>query len=155
MSVFYPAGDESWTDVIGAQFGASEIHSIDEDGNILSTFPGAAWFAYDPATGSTFIPGGILPSDLDIIEESAFENSAFESIRLPESVREIQSQAFHNCPALRLIYIPQSVQQIADDAFDIGTGLVIIGVDGSAAQSYAEYWGFAFMEIEAFAVPLI
>ena len=51
------------------------------------------------------------------IEEGAFEGSRFSSVILPDSVREIGSQAFSGCKNLTEIILPEGVTTIDSQAF--------------------------------------
>lgn len=80
----------------------------------------------------------------------AFSSSASSagSFAIPGAVREIGAGAFQGCVGLRKITVPRSVVTIGDDAFKYCTGLVIYGYSGSAAQSYANDNGIAFVALD-------
>lgn len=59
----------------------------------------------------------ILPDNLIIIEERAFSHSQLEAITLPSSLRVIYNEAFAFCHKLKEIRLPDSVLKIAERAF--------------------------------------
>ena len=62
-------------------------------------------------------------------------------------VTEIGSYAFRDCSSLTGITIPASVTSIGDDAFCGCDKLTIYGEKNSAAESYAEMLGIAFVAL--------
>ena len=88
----------------------------------------------------------ILPASLTVIDEEAFAGgSAFTCVKLSDNTESIGSRAFASCANLEYIYIPAKTTSIADDAFNIGSGLTIIGKEGSYAEVYAGEKGFQFI----------
>ena len=150
--VFYPYNNASWNSIQGQQFGASSSIVTTSSGNIMS-YDGVIWIPYIPSTGSTFIPKVTLPTQLSIIDENAFENCMFESVKVPEGTSEIRAMAFANCRSLTQIYIPNSVQIIADSTFTGSEGVMIIGNAGSEAETFALNNGFQFVELKDMKVP--
>ncbi len=92
-------------------------------------------------------PDFILPAALTEIDGEAFAGGAFTFVKLSDMTATIGSRAFANCPHLRYISIPAAAAKIAADAFDRVDGLIILGVPGSTAESYAERNGFGFLPI--------
>ncbi len=92
-----------------------------------------------------------------IIADSAFDScTLLASVTIPDSVTRIDDNAFHQCYSLKRVYIPDTVTTIGEHAFgyymdyDLNEevafeGFTIIGEPGSAAQTYAEENGFAFV----------
>ncbi len=66
----------------------------------------------------------ILPNDLTEIGDKAFADGSFDSV-----------------------YLSPNVTGIADDAFAGVDGLTIYGFPRTAAQSFAEYWGYTFVPV--------
>ena len=93
-----------------------------------------------------FTPDFILPADLTKIENEALSGS-FLYAKLPDMPVSIGPRAFANCPNLSFIHIPPQVTDISEDAFAGLDNLIILGVDGSAADSYAREHGITFMTI--------
>ena len=89
----------------------------------------------------------LLPEDLLTIEEKAFENDTFESIRLP-NVRTIKSHAFAGCSNLKKIVICSLTINIAPDAFEgIPENAVIVAPEDSDAYVFAKEKGFAYRKL--------
>ena len=59
----------------------------------------------------------VLPSDLSVIADYAFENTSFEAIIIPDGCTSIGEMAFANCDNLKYVWIPSSVTTIAQNAF--------------------------------------
>ena len=70
-----------------------------------------------------------LPLNLKAIEGEAFEGSACQTVRIPDTCTSIGSRAFADCTELIYIFIPASVTDIAPDAFD-GCPDIIIEREG-------------------------
>lgn len=64
----------------------------------------------------------IVPEGVREIGEGAFWRCDVESVRLPQGIRAIRSEAFMNCCSLRRINLPESVRTIETEAFH-GSGL--------------------------------
>lgn len=64
----------------------------------------------------------IVPEGVREIGEGAFWRCDVESVRLPQGIRAIRSEAFMNCRSLRRINLPESVRTIETEAFH-GSGL--------------------------------
>ncbi len=86
-----------------------------------------------------------LPADLQVIEESAFENGIFTHVYLGDQVTAIRSRAFAGCRSLEFIYIPATVTAIADDAFEGSSLQTIYSEQGSAAEAFANAHGIDFV----------
>ena len=84
---------------------------------------------------SITIPKGVLS-----IGEYAFTHCRdLTSITIPEGVESIGLAAFNECSSLTNVTIPKSVTSIGDSAFEgCNENLVIYGVGGSVAESYAK-----------------
>ena len=70
-----------------------------------------------------------IPSTVEIIESSAFNNASFDSISIPNSVQEIRDNAFGLCTNLTSITIPNSVIRIENHAFTDCTGLITVTIE--------------------------
>ena len=59
-----------------------------------------------------------LPSSLEIIYESAFENcDNLKEVIIPDGVKEIGDYAFYGCDNLEYVYLPDSVIKLGDYTF--------------------------------------
>lgn len=81
----------------------------------------------------------IVPYGTKIIGESAFENTDLEEVVLPDTVEEIEYNAFAWAGNIKRLVIPSSVKDIAYDAITGGFGDFegeIVIERGSCAQQY-------------------
>lgn len=92
-------------------------------------------------------PALVLPASLTTIDTEAFAGSAFSYVKVPDGARYIGNRAFADCPRLRYIYIPAECM-ICFDAFQGVTGLTIIGISGSPAESFAKSQGYTFLSMD-------
>jgi len=63
------------------------------------------------------LKSAILPEGINSIEKFAFAFCAFSTLELPDTITEIQINAFVNCNNLVSIVIPDGVQEISNDTF--------------------------------------
>ena len=91
-----------------------------------------------------------LPSGLMKISKSCFNSCYYlEEINVPESIEKIGSYAFSGCSALRKIVIPDSVTKFGESVFSsMSEVFCIVGVKGSAAETYANEKGISFVDID-------
>ena len=81
-------------------------------------------------------PDFTLPTDLRIIEESAFEGTNAKVVLVPDTCESIDQYAFRNS-AIERIKVPGNCT-IADNAFDGCETVLIFGPSGSLAESYCD-----------------
>ena len=124
-TVYYPQGNPSYTSAVMQNYGGT-----------------LTWTPYAPVPE----PDGVLPAGLLRLEDEALFGCAFRYVRIPEGTVTIGQRAFADSPYLTHVYIPASVTEIAADAFENVSGLTILGASGSAAESFADAKGFAFLE---------
>ena len=80
----------------------------------------------------------LLPSDLNEIEESAFEgSSSFNEVVLPEGLQTIGSRAFAGCEGLSLVHVPDSVTSIHADAFQDTADLIFSCQSANGGAAFA------------------
>lgn len=91
----------------------------------------------------------VLPAFLTLIEESAFEGIAAQSVEVTENVAAIEARAFADCKSLKEITIPDTVLKIDDHAFDGCEGVTVYGTKGSEAERIAKLCGFTFVDPNA------
>ena len=94
--------------------------------------------------------GGMLalPSSLLLIEDSAFEGTAFSAAVLPDTVRAVGDRAFARMPNLRVLNIPDSLTQLGRDAFSGSEAVTLLGSPGGMAQGYAQANAVRFQALE-------
>ena len=101
-----------------------------------------------------------LPANLKKIEAHAFNHCAsLSEIEIPDKVTTIGRSAFYDCPKIKSVTLPKGIQEIGSAAFGIyvvdpvyfETGKVkefkIAGYRGTAAEEYANYYGFIFEDL--------
>ena len=94
-------------------------------------------------------PDMILPMGLKEIEEEAFVEMTASVVICPDDLQSIGARAFANCPELRQIYIPESCVTIDVSAFeDCRVDFTIYGIAGSAAEQFANEYGYTFVALE-------
>ncbi len=86
-----------------------------------------------------------LPESLTVLEESAFEGTAFNIVMISSGCTTIGPRAFADCDDLRRVHIPGNGISIADTAFD-GSDHVIIMTNDASIQSWATAHGIAWMK---------
>ena len=59
----------------------------------------------------------ILPNNLIIIGESAFEGTGLKEVVIPSSVLEIKNNAFANCRNLKTVILQSDKVKFDDNAF--------------------------------------
>ena len=101
-------------------------------------------------------PGGYqgsyaISSSVTSIDAWAFEScTALTSVTIGNNVESIGDDAFFNCTSLTSVSIPDSVTSIGDEAFgSCSEDLVIYGVAGSAAETYANENDIPFVALAA------
>lgn len=77
-----------------------------------------------------------FPKNLEIIETSAFQNSAIESAIIPDNVTKIESTSFYNCSKLKTIHIGNSVNSIGINAFAECTNATDVQISSSVKTIY-------------------
>ena len=129
---------------------SSEIKALIIPDSVTSIGDLAFWFC-------TSLTSVTIPDSVTSIGDSAFYNCiSLTSVTIPDSVTSIGDSAFVWCTSLTSITIPDSVTNIGEHAFGYYMdytsnkeaaieGFTIIGKPGSAAQTYAEENGFAFV----------
>lgn len=90
----------------------------------------------------------ILPEDLVVIGDRAFEGTTAGHIDMQYEVESIGSRAFANCPNLTSMRIATSVKSIAADAFQgCPDDLVIEATLGSAGARFAAAHGYTLLPV--------
>lgn len=87
-----------------------------------------------PEDSSIQVKHVYIEDDIGMIGNHAFENSALEDIRIPDSVKTIGSYAFWKCSKLESITLPSGVQSIGFAAFREATGLKNIQIPDSVTS---------------------
>ena len=92
----------------------------------------------------------VLPAALVEIGESAFENTAAETVVIPSLVSTIRDRAFANNTRLTLVRIPESVSSIGDQTFRGSPHVKLQGAENSYAAIWAQAHNVAFVQTETF-----
>ena len=101
-----------------------------------------------------------VPSQVTEIASYAFAGSEVTSVDIPESVDTIGEYAFVGCNNMNSIYIPSTVTTIGNqalgytinstqDGYIARTDFVIQGESGTAAETYANTYGFQFQNVDS------
>jgi len=106
-------------------------------GSYAETYANMAGIPFIPLPFSSIDSMIVVPKYLTRIDEEAFSDCRFTSVKLSEGILSIGEKAFINCNCLEYIVIPGSVTYIADNAFDGIPNLTIYCEKDSYAESYA------------------
>ncbi|MBQ4339226.1 MAG: leucine-rich repeat protein, partial [Clostridia bacterium] len=106
--------------------------------------------------GCTALTNIELSSKLTTINDSLFADcSSLEEIVIPKGVTKINKNAFLNCVSLKKITIPVTVTSIDSTSLSYPDRTVIYGCVGSYAETYANEYGFEFVDITKHITGLI
>ena len=105
-------------------------------------------YAFDSCTSLTNVA---IPNSVTSIGDLVFYGcTSLTNVAIPNSVTSIGDLAFYGCTALTSVTIPDSVTSIGDGAFRYcSDDLVIYGVAGSAAETYANDNNISFVALAA------
>ncbi len=97
---------------------------------------------------------------IDVINSNAFsDNYNLTSVTIPDTVQKIGVEAFANCPKVNSITIPKTVDIIEEGSIGCnGDGnpqenFTVYGYAGTAAETYAEEYGFTFVDLDLATEP--
>ena len=76
----------------------------------------------------------VIPTSVEILNESAFRETALQDISIPSNVVIINKNAFQSCQDLKSIDIPNSVKSIGDAAFQNCTALTSVEIPNSLRE---------------------
>lgn len=82
-----------------------------------------------------------IPNNVDTIGAEAFAGKAIRSVCVPDSVIEIEQEAFKGCQKLESITLPDSVKAIGDAAFALCSSLAVAKLPRSLKRIAP--WSFA------------
>ena len=125
----------------GAFYWCSDLQSISIRGS-LDEIPHSAF------TNCFSLTQVELADGIRGIAKKAFAGcSSLEHMALPENLEQIGEYAFMDCRRLQVIYIPESVHEISSTSFyGCRDTMIITGVSGSYAETYAKENGVTFCE---------
>ena len=89
----------------------------------------------------------VLPKNLEVIPENAFENSGLKAIKIRSNVKTIGAYAFNNCKDLETVNFSEAglLETIGGNAFGGTNKLTAIDLDGAVKlTSIEDSWGVAF-----------
>ena len=91
-----------------------------------------------------------IPDSVTVIDNGTFHYCAsLTSVTIPSGVTSIGEVAFDECYSLTSVVIPASVTSIGGGAFCSNDDLVIYGVAGSTAETYANENNIPFIALNA------
>ena len=126
-----------------------DVASVDANGIVTAHAAGAVTITATADSGISAeciivvsMPNTLnLPASTNQVQSEAFLTCAAEMVILPAGCESIGERGFANCANLAFVYIPESVTSIAEDAFNGCVSLKIICAEGSYAQEYAQRHG--------------
>jgi len=98
-----------------------------------------------------------LSRNISVIPRDAFsQNAMLEEITIPYYVTKIDANAFNACPKLLKTVMPRGVTEIGNLAFSYPDRMVVHGVSGTYAETWASDNGYKFVanDVPATAVKL-
>ena len=132
--------------------GCSSLASITIPNNV-------SYIGKEAFYGCSGLTSIIIPDSVTSIETYAFYGcSSLKSITIPDSAISIEKYAFYGCDGLISVIIPNSITSIGLEAFGYRydeelkwtakiDGVIIYGIQGSTAETYAKENGFTFKTI--------
>ena len=86
-----------------------------------------------------------IPGSAGIVNKQVFSTcSSLKEVIIGEGVTTVEYAAFENCPSLVSVSLPASVTDISSDAFYGSANVILHGPAGTAAESFAQEYGFTF-----------
>ncbi len=85
-----------------------------------------------------------LPEGMEEIGYHAFTRSGLQSITIPASVKQLEGSVFEDCADLKDVYISGADTKIGSNVFDKGEKVVIHGLAGSQAETFAKSYDYPF-----------
>lgn len=76
---------------------------------------------------------------------------SLEKVIFPYGITEIKTDVFHNCTSLTEVTIPKTAETLVEGMFSYPKKITVYGVEGSAAETYAEEEGTNFEALTAVA----
>ncbi len=83
-------------------------------------------------------PDFILPAEIRMVEESAFEGVSPTVVYIPDGCQEFEPYAFRNCGNLNKVRIPAGCA-IGEFAFEGCTYVYVFSVPGGGAEQYCQW----------------
>lgn len=80
-----------------------------------------------------------IPDGVTAIRSRAFENSALQTLDLPDTVTEIELWAFRNCGGLKTLDLPEQISSLSIGAFGECSGLTEVSVPAGAENISFHY----------------
>ena len=76
----------------------------------------------------------VIPSSVEVINDSAFYDTRLAEVTIPSSIVKIKDSAFYGCLALKTIDIPDTVKTIGSSAFQNCTSLTSVKIGSGIRQ---------------------
>ncbi|MBR0387237.1 MAG: leucine-rich repeat domain-containing protein [Clostridia bacterium] len=112
---------------------------------------------YNAFYGCTGLLSLTLPETMESLGGSAFQDcTGLTDMTIPDGVTQLQTGLFSGCTSLRSVTIPASVTEIEMWTFTQCSSLRrVIGHSGTCAQTFAQEWGYEFINLDQLALPEI
>ncbi len=92
-------------------------------------------------------PDFILPSNTQVIEENAFENTDVAFVYIPDSCQSIHDGAFKNCEKLKAVRLPASLEPFNGNPFEGCSDLMVFSSDESWLDAFCTDHGYSFIRL--------
>jgi len=114
---------------------------FNKDCTVLKTFPSAREGKY------------VIPNEVVNINGYAFNHSKLTNITIPNSVTNIQRNAFHNCTNLNSIILPDSLIELGNGAFINCTNLKSVNIPSKITE--VSSWTFGYCSsLQSMDIPM-
>ena len=98
--------------------------------------------------GTSYLCSVLLPDSVTELQHNAFyQSTALKKITIPKGITELSLYVFSNCTSLQEMTVPSEATELKGEFVDCASDLVIYGIPGSAAETYAEENDIPFAEI--------
>lgn len=69
------------------------------------------------AIGNKFLRSVVISEGVESMQSSSFYECSLRTLKLPSTLKRIESGSFYSCPALRSVYFAEGIEEIGDNCF--------------------------------------